>query len=178
MDATNGTEPEGLTPAISTPTGIEQGEPLTEAGGGRANPILDRFWVAVRRLPKYVRLAANLARDGRVPASAKAALVVGGAYTISPIDLVPGFIPVAGQLDDLLVLLLSLRTAVNACPPEVGEEHLTRVGLRREDFDDDLAAARDTAVWLVGKGWRAGRAAATRGGRRLQTMWRGRPGQA
>ena len=97
--------------------------------------------------------------------------MVGGVYTISPIDLVPGFIPVAGQLDDLIVLLLALRTAVRACPADVAEAQLARAGLRREDFDGDLAAARDTAIWLAGKGWRAARGFAARGRRRVQSLW-------
>ena len=48
-------------------------------------------------------------RDDRVPVEARSALVAGGAYVISPIDLIPGFIPMLGQLDDLLVALLGLR---------------------------------------------------------------------
>ena len=138
------------------------------------NPELERFWIAVKRLPKYVKLAASLARDGKVPKSAKAILAVGGAYTISPVDLVPGIIPVAGQLDDLLVLLLALRTATRACAPEVAAAHLERAGLTAGDFDGDLAAAKETAVWLAKKGLRGSGRIAARGGRRLGRLWRER----
>src|SRR5262245_55009121 len=99
-------------------------QPVTTAGDGsdapvsfglppklEQDPALERFWIALKRVPKYLKLAANLMRDDEVPAHAKALLAAGGAYTISPIDLVPGIIPVAGQLDDLIVLLLSIRTA-------------------------------------------------------------------
>lgn len=141
---------------------------------GAGNPELERFWVAIRRLPKYLKLAAYLARDGEVPKSAKAILAVGGVYTISPIDLVPGVIPVAGQLDDLFVLLLALRTATRACPPAVAAAHLERAGLSASDFDDDLSAAKDAARWLAVKGLRGSRNLAGRGSRRLGRLWRER----
>jgi uncharacterized membrane protein YkvA (DUF1232 family) len=144
--------------------------PSSEGG----NPELDRFWIALRRLPKYLKLAANLARDGEVPRSAKAILAVGAVYTISPVDLVPGFIPVAGQLDDLLVLILALRTATRACQPAVAAAHLQRAGLNSSNFDDDLAAAKDTAVWLGKKGLRGSRRLAVRSGRRLERLWQER----
>lgn len=133
---------------------------------------LEPFWIAIRRLPKYLRFAANLARDGDVPRKAKAALLLGGLYTVSPVDLVPGIIPVAGQLDDLLVLLFALRTAMRACPPDLAAAHLERVGLTGSEFDADLAAAKATAMWLARKGCAGSRALAKRSAARLATMWR------
>jgi uncharacterized membrane protein YkvA (DUF1232 family) len=150
-------------------------EPITwTADAEPGNPALDAFWVAVKRLPKYLKLVANMARDGEVPAKAKAALAVGGVYTVSPVDLVPGIIPVAGQLDDLVVLLLAIRMAVRACPPELADAHLERVGLARANFDEDLAAVKAVALWLAGKGWQASRRAAVRGGRALAAFWQER----
>jgi uncharacterized membrane protein YkvA (DUF1232 family) len=116
--------------------------------------IMARFKTSARRLPRYGRLAANMLRDDRVPPEARGALVVGGAYVISPIDLIPGFIPVLGQLDDLLVALLGLRFALAQSPPEVREEHLERAGLRDEDFAEDLRTVRDTTVYLLKAGAR------------------------
>ncbi len=114
--------------------------------------VLGRFWEAVRRLPKYVKLAANLVRDPMVPLHAKGLLGAATAYTVSPIDLIPGFIPVAGQMDDVAVILLSLRTAIRLCPPDIGQAHLERAGLTTNEFDEDLDATRDAAVWLVTRG--------------------------
>jgi len=147
-------------------------EPFTPTSDVTENTELARFWTALRRLPKYLKLAANMARDSNVPKTAKAMLGIGGIYTVSPIDLVPGFIPVAGQLDDLFVLLLALRTAIRACPPAVAEAHLQRAGLARTDFDDDLAAAKDTARWLAVKGARGSKRLAADGKRRLGRLWR------
>ncbi len=120
---------------------------------------LDPMWQLVKRLPAYARLSAGLARDPRIPGSAKAMLVAGGAYLVSPIDLVPGFIPVAGQLDDLYVVLVGLRQAVRTSPPEVIDEHFTRAGLSPSIIDDDLAAirafVRRGVAWSIDNGGRA-----------------------
>jgi uncharacterized membrane protein YkvA (DUF1232 family) len=137
----------------------------------RRDPALEQFWIAVKRLPKYVRLVANMARDPKVPGKAKAALAVGGIYTVSPVDLVPGFIPVAGQMDDLAVLLLSIRFAVRACPPELAAAHLTRAGLEQSDFDDDLNAVKGGAKWLAAKGWSLSRSLAASGSRMATAFW-------
>lgn len=137
--------------APPTDAGDEAGfvEPATEY-----DLIMARFKTSARRLPRYGRLAANMLRDNRVPPEARGAVVVGGAYVISPIDLIPGFIPVLGQLDDLLVALLGLRFALAQSPPEVRDEHLERAGLREEDFTEDLRTVRDTSIYLVKSGAR------------------------
>lgn len=116
--------------------------------------IMERFKVSVRRLPRYGRLATNMLRDERVPLEARTALVAGAAYVISPIDLIPGFIPVLGQLDDLLVALLGIRFALAQAPVEVREEHLERAGLREDDFAEDLRTVRDTSLFLLKSGAR------------------------
>lgn len=133
------------------------------------NPVLDRFWIAVRRLPSYVKLAVALGRDPRVPKRAKAILSAGAIYTLSPLDLIPGIIPVAGQLDDLLVMLLALRQATHSCPPALAAEHLSRQGLTATDIDSDLAATRDTVVWLAKRGAQATARFARRSGRFLRS---------
>jgi uncharacterized membrane protein YkvA (DUF1232 family) len=116
--------------------------------------IMARFKISARRLPRYGRLAANMLRDDRVPLEARSALVAGGAYVISPIDLIPGFIPILGQLDDLLVALLGLRFALAQSAPEVREEHLERARLRDEDFAEDLRTVRDTSIYMLKAGAR------------------------
>jgi uncharacterized membrane protein YkvA (DUF1232 family) len=113
------------------------------------HPILGPYLAMVTRLPMYARLGADLARDPDVPASAKASLVAAGAYAISPIDLVPGIIPVAGQMDDLAALLLAIRFAVRMTPKEVAVPHLERAGITQQQIDDDLTAVRNATVWLA-----------------------------
>jgi uncharacterized membrane protein YkvA (DUF1232 family) len=113
------------------------------------HPVLGPYMSMVTRLPSYARLGADLARDPDVPASAKASLVAAGAYAISPIDLVPGFIPVAGQLDDLAALLLAIRFAIRMTPKEVSMPYLERSGLSAQQIDDDLRAVKDATFWLA-----------------------------
>ena len=156
--------------ADRTTTEPQQPPIVIDVPGPHVNPVMERFWAAVRRLPRYIFLGTNLVRDDRVPKRVKATIAVGGIYAISPIDLVPGIIPIAGQLDDLVVLLVTLRQAVRACPPEVAAEHLQRAGLTEADFATDLRAVRDTTVWLAQKGLRATGRMAVRGGRRLRAL--------
>lgn len=65
--------------------------------------------------------------------------MAGAGYVLSPIDLIPGFIPVIGQLDDAAVLLLSLRATLRLAPVEAAEAHLGATGLSWDQIDDDLA---------------------------------------
>ena len=62
--------------------------------------------------------AGTSRRAERLSRSRQAALVAGAVYLVSPIDLVPGFIPVAGQLDDAVAVLLALRLALGGLPPD------------------------------------------------------------
>jgi uncharacterized membrane protein YkvA (DUF1232 family) len=73
-------------------------------------------------VPDCVVLVRRLLADERVPRSRKLLLGALLAYLAMPIDLVPDFIPVAGQLDDLLVLALVLRRVLRSTGPDlVGE---------------------------------------------------------
>jgi uncharacterized membrane protein YkvA (DUF1232 family) len=70
-------------------------------------------------LPDCVTLVRRLRRDPRVPRRAKVAVVIAGLWVLSPIDLVPEFLPVIGPLDDVVVLALALRYAARSVPADV-----------------------------------------------------------
>lgn len=74
-------------------------------------------------IPDCLVLLKGLLRDGRVPRRRKAVLIALVGYLSTPIDLVPDFIPVAGQLDDVLVAAVALRYALRAGGPELLREH-------------------------------------------------------
>jgi uncharacterized membrane protein YkvA (DUF1232 family) len=74
-------------------------------------------------VPDCAVLMKRLAGDPRVPRRRKAALVLIAAYLVSPIDLVPDFIPVAGQLDDAIVVLLALRWLTAGSGAALVREH-------------------------------------------------------
>src|SRR5699024_10174289 len=65
----------------------------------------DRVTATIKRMPAYLRLSWRLARDPLLSRARRAAVVGAAGYLASPIDLVPGVIPVAGQLDDIAVAL-------------------------------------------------------------------------
>jgi uncharacterized membrane protein YkvA (DUF1232 family) len=69
-----------------------------------------------RFLPDCVTTARRLRRDPRVPRRAKAAVAFAALWVLSPIDLVPEFLPVIGPLDDVIVVALALRYAARRVP--------------------------------------------------------------
>ncbi len=68
-------------------------------------------------VPANILLFRRLLRDPAVPRRSKLMLGVALAYLVMPFDLVPDFIPVAGQLDDVIVILLVLRWLRRASSP-------------------------------------------------------------
>jgi uncharacterized membrane protein YkvA (DUF1232 family) len=81
------------------------------------------------QLPKVGRLCWRLWRDHRVPKPLKGMIIATVMYTLSPIDLVPGFlVPVLGQLDDATLLALAAYLFIRWSPPEVVAEHMASIG--------------------------------------------------
>jgi uncharacterized membrane protein YkvA (DUF1232 family) len=76
-----------------------------------------------RFVPDLAVLFARLARDRRVPRLRRLWLIVLAAYLASPIDLIPDFIPVIGQIDDAFLVVLTLRGIVYGATPEVVRDH-------------------------------------------------------
>jgi uncharacterized membrane protein YkvA (DUF1232 family) len=74
-------------------------------------------------IPDCLVLFRSLLRDPRVPRRRKLLLAVLVAYLAMPIDVVPDFIPIAGQLDDALVVALVLRSLLRSGGPELLREH-------------------------------------------------------
>ena len=74
-------------------------------------------------VPDCAVLCARLFRDPRVPRRHKALLAALAGYLSLPFDLVPDFIPVAGQLDDALAVAFVLRRVVRAVQPSLLVEH-------------------------------------------------------
>jgi len=68
-------------------------------------------------VPDCVVLCGRLLRDPRVPRRKKVLLVALAGYLAMPFDLVPDFIPVAGQLDDVIVVALVLRSLLRGGEP-------------------------------------------------------------
>jgi uncharacterized membrane protein YkvA (DUF1232 family) len=73
-------------------------------------------------LPACVTTIRRLRKDPRVPRAAKVAVAVAGVWVLSPIDLIPEFLPVIGPLDDVIVVALALRFAARRVPREAIDE--------------------------------------------------------
>jgi len=69
-------------------------------------------------LPACVTMIRRLRRDPRVPTRVKAMLALAALWVLSPIDLIPEFLPVIGPLDDIVVVVLALRYAGRHTPHE------------------------------------------------------------
>ena len=80
-----------------------------------------RAWA--RRLRRDGHAVWLAARDPRTPVLAKVVAVAVGAYALSPIDLIPDFIPVFGLLDDLILVPAGLWLALRLIPPDILAEH-------------------------------------------------------
>ena len=100
------------------------------------------FLPLASRAPDYGRLLVSLLRDPRVPALRKASLVGAAAYLVSPLDLVPEWLPVRGALDDVVVVVLALELFFAGLPGELIEEKLEELGIDRASFHQDRAVVR------------------------------------
>ena len=90
------------------------------------NVLIPDFW---RDLWQKFKLVLRLTRDPEVPLYLKALPFLVGAYLVSPFDIIPGFIPILGQMDDLAVLVLGLNLFIQLAPKEVVENHKRELGL-------------------------------------------------
>lgn len=99
-------------------------------------------WIqeGIGALPNLVRLVSRLLRDPRVPRRRKLFAMAVLAYLVWPIDLIPDKIPVLGQLDDLILLVLALHHLLEGTPDEVVREHW-------EGSQDALAVVADLVDW-------------------------------
>jgi len=70
-------------------------------------------------LPDCVTTVRALRKDPRVPRRAKVAVAIAGLWVLSPIDLIPEFLPVIGPLDDVVVVALAFRYAARQMPRDV-----------------------------------------------------------
>lgn len=83
-----------------------------------------QHWKRWARAMRYeARAVYRASKDPRVPWYAKALAVCVFGYLLSPIDLIPDFIPVLGYLDDLIIVPAGLLLAIRLIPAEVMQEY-------------------------------------------------------
>ena len=103
----------------------------------------------VRNLKRDVVALALALRDPRVPWYAKAVGACVVAYALSPIDLIPDFVPVLGYLDDLVLVPLGLLLVVRLIPPEILAEHRIAATTIAERPVSRAGAVAVIAVWVL-----------------------------
>lgn len=80
---------------------------------------MEKLQARAKRLKAEVTALYYAAQDPRVPWTARGVILFALGYALSPIDLIPDFIPVLGYLDDLLILPALIALALRLIPAEV-----------------------------------------------------------
>ena len=88
-------------------------------------------------------------RDPRTPWLAKALALAVAAYAISPIDLIPDFIPIIGYLDDLIIVPFGIILVIRLIPPELMAEHRLVALANPKRLVSRVAALFVIAAWIV-----------------------------
>ena len=114
-------------------------------------PFLEDFKKRIRHLKGETYALYLAARDPRVPRAAKLVVVLVVAYALSPIDLIPDFIPVLGYIDDMLLLPIGIALAIKLMPRDVWEDCKSqpRARLASELPRNRKAAIAIATVWIA-----------------------------
>jgi uncharacterized membrane protein YkvA (DUF1232 family) len=88
------------------------------------------------------------ARDPRVPWYAKALALAVAAYALSPIDLIPDFIPVLGYLDDLIIVPLGILLVIKLIPAGLMAEFRAQAAINESQPKSRIAALVIVTIWI------------------------------
>jgi uncharacterized membrane protein YkvA (DUF1232 family) len=129
--------------------GAERDGPGVKGLMSRAKP-----WArALRRDAHAIYLAS---RDPRVPWAARLLAIAVAGYALSPIDLIPDFIPVLGVLDDLIIVPLGIWLVIALIPEDVMREYRAMASAATQRPVSKAAATIIVALWISGAallGW-------------------------
>src|SRR5947208_6838189 len=113
----------------------------------------------LQRIRQWARLAGRdvyavyrAARDPRVPWYAKALAFCVARYALSPIDLIPDFIPVLGYLDDLIIVPLGILLVIKLVPAELMAEFRAEAARREAAPRSTVAAVVIVLTWIAAAG--------------------------
>jgi uncharacterized membrane protein YkvA (DUF1232 family) len=102
-----------------------------------------------RRLKRDVHAVSLAARDPRTPWHVKALALAVAAYALSPIDLIPDFIPVLGYVDDLLIVPLGIALVIRLIPADIMEEYRSLAAVTEQRPASRAAAVVVVLVWIA-----------------------------
>lgn len=101
-----------------------------------------------RALKRDVHAVYLASRDPRVPWYAKALAVIIAGYALSPIDLVPDFIPILGYLDDIILVPLGIVLVLKLIPPQIMAEHRASALVQDRPISR-IAALAIVCLWIA-----------------------------
>lgn len=111
--------------------------------------LLDRLKARARALKKDVFAVYLAAGDPRTPWYAKGLIFLVVAYTLSPIDLIPDFIPVLGYLDDLIIIPGGIWLAIRLTPPVVLAEARDKAAAGEAGGMGKIGALLIVFLWMA-----------------------------
>lgn len=111
--------------------------------------MLERARRWARSIKRDVLALWIAARDPRVPWYAKALAMAVAAYALSPIDLIPDFIPVLGYLDDIVIVPLGILAVVWLIPPGLMTEFREQAAMLATQPRSMIAAAAFVLIWIA-----------------------------
>ena len=106
--------------------------------------VLEKLKQRARALKREIHALYFAARDPRTPWYAKALIAAVVAYALSPIDLIPDFIPILGYLDDLFLLPIGIYIALRLVPAEVLSD-----ARRAAETANNLPKQRWAALFII-----------------------------
>jgi len=127
---------------------------LTKMEGGGTSQTTPTCFQSMKQWAKSLKrdvIALNFAyQDPRCPTSAKVVAAATILYAASPIDLIPDFIPVLGQLDDLILVPAGIALSIKLIPKEVMDDARAKVEEGQRLPKSKVAAALVIAAWIGG----------------------------
>jgi uncharacterized membrane protein YkvA (DUF1232 family) len=112
--------------------------------------MITHAWRERARAIKRDTYALYLAcRDRRTPWYAKALAAAVAAYALSPIDLIPDFIPVLGYLDDLIIVPAGIVLAIKLIPAPVMAEARAKAQMQADQGTSRTAAVVIVGIWIL-----------------------------
>ena len=105
-----------------------------------------KYWARSIRCDVHAIYLAS--RDPRVPWYVQAFAISIAAYALSPIDLIPDFIPVVGHLDEVIILPFAIMLVLKLIPPDIMAEHRAAAAVAINKPTSKAGVALVIAVWL------------------------------
>jgi uncharacterized membrane protein YkvA (DUF1232 family) len=109
-----------------------------------------RQWASIIKRDAHALYLA--ARDPRVPWYAKALAIAVAAYALSPIDLIPDFVPVLGYVDDLIIVPAGIALVIRLIPPEIMAQHRAMAIAVQDRPVSRAAGLTIVTIWIVAIG--------------------------